>query len=85
MDDLQHIFPQAITIGQKAAGAYGDTTKVNLPGDYVLEFTGNGIFYPDHSQTQQTGIKIDEVIQYKDQDIIENRDLEFERILSLVK
>lgn len=47
--DLQHIFPQAITIGQQTASAYGDITKVNLPGDYVLEFTGNGIFYPDHS------------------------------------
>lgn len=41
---LQHIFPQSVTMGQRTAGADGDVTKVNLPGDYVLEFTGNGIF-----------------------------------------
>lgn len=83
--NLQHIFPHAITMGQKTAGADGDVTKVNLPGDYLLEFTGNGIFYPDHSQTQQTGIRVDEIITYKDKDILENRDLEFERIISLLK
>lgn len=82
---LQHIFPQSVTMGQRTAGADGDVTKVNLPGDYVLEFTGNGIFYPDNSQTQQTGIRIDEIIPYKDKDILENRELEFERILSLIK
>jgi len=83
--NLQHIFPQAITIGQRTAGADGDLTKVNLPGDYLLEFTGNGIFYPDNSQTQQTGIRINEMIKYTDKDILTNRDLEFERIISLVK
>ncbi len=79
---LQKIFPKSLTIGQQSAGADGDLVKVNLPGDYVLEFTGNGIFYPDNSQTQQIGIRIDEIIQYKDKDILEGRDLEFERILS---
>jgi C-terminal processing protease CtpA/Prc len=82
---LQKIFPKSLTIGQQSAGADGDVVKVNLPGDYVLEFTGNGIFYPDNSQTQQTGIRIDEIIKYKDTDILSNRDLEFERIISLVK
>lgn len=50
---LQKIFPQSITIGQQTSGADGDVVKINLPGDYLLEFTGNGIFYPDNSQTQQ--------------------------------
>lgn len=82
---LQKIFPQSLTIGQQTSGADGDLVKVNLPGDYLLEFTGNGIFYPDNSQTQQVGIKIDELIPYKDQDILSNRDLEFERVLNSVK
>ncbi len=59
--------------------------KINLPGDYLLEFTGNGIFYPDNSQTQQTGIRINELITYKDQDILDKKDLEFERVLKSVK
>lgn len=79
---LQKIFPQSITIGQQTSGADGDVVKINLPGDYLLEFTGNGIFYPDNTQTQQKGIRINELIQYTDQDILDNRDLEFERVLN---
>lgn len=82
---LQKIFPQSITIGQQTAGADGDIVKVNLPGNYLLEFTGNGIFYPDNSQTQQTGVRIDEVIKYKDQDFLNKKDLEFERVLNALK
>jgi C-terminal processing protease CtpA/Prc len=82
---LQKIFPQSLTIGQQTAGADGDLVKVNLPGDYLLEFTGNGIFYPDNSQTQQTGVRINELITYKNQDFLEGRDLEFERVLNSFK
>jgi C-terminal processing protease CtpA/Prc len=82
---LQKIFPQSLTIGQQTAGADGDLVKVNLPGDYLLEFTGNGIFYPDNSQTQQTGVRINELITYKDEDFLEGRDLEFERVLNSFK
>lgn len=79
---LQKIFPQSLTIGQQTSGGDGDLVKVNLPGSYLLEFTGNGIFYPDNSQTQQTGIRMNEVIKYKDQDILDKKDLEFERVLN---
>ncbi|MCX8523030.1 S41 family peptidase [Chryseobacterium formosus] len=82
---LQKIFPQSLTIGQQTSGGDGDLVRVNLPGDYVLPFTGNGIFYPDNSQTQQTGIRINELIKYKDQDILDNRDLEFEKVLNSIK
>jgi len=82
---LQNIFPQSLTIGQQSAGADGDLVKVNLPGDYLLEFTGNAIFYPDNSQTQQTGIRINELIKYKDQDFLDKKDLEFERVLKDLK
>ncbi|MBW3521337.1 S41 family peptidase [Chryseobacterium sp. NKUCC03_KSP] len=82
---LQKIFPQSITISQQTAGADGDVVKVDLPGNYLLEFTGNGIFYPDNSQTQQTGVRIDEVIKYKDQDLLDKKDLEFERVLNAFK
>ncbi|WP_159476888.1 S41 family peptidase [Chryseobacterium sp. 18068] len=82
---LQKIFPQSITIGQQTAGADGDVVRVNLPGNYLLEFTGNGIFYPDNTQTQQIGVKIDKVIKYKDQDFLDKKDLEFERISNALK
>ncbi|AZA58393.1 S41 family peptidase [Chryseobacterium shandongense] len=79
---LQKIFPQSITIGQQTSGADGDVVKINLPGDYLLEFTGNGIFYPDNTQTQQKGIRINKLIKYTDQDILDQRDLEFETVLN---
>ncbi|WP_312900344.1 S41 family peptidase [Chryseobacterium taichungense] len=78
---LQKIFPKSVTIGQQTSGADGDVVKINLPGDYLLEFTGNGIFYPDNTQTQQKGIRINELVKYTDQDILDGRDLEFERVL----
>jgi len=82
---LQKIFPKSMTIGQQTSGADGDLVKINLPGNYVLQFTGNVIFYPDNTQTQQTGIRVNEFIKYKDQDILDGRDLEFEKVLSSVK
>jgi len=82
---LQKIFPQSLTIGQQTSGGDGDVVKVKLPGNYLLEFTGNGIFYPDNSQTQQLGIRINELIKYSDKDILEERDLEFDRVLNSIK
>lgn len=83
--NLQNIFPQAITIGQKTAGADGDITTVALAAGYNLEFTANGIFYYDHSQTQKVGVRINELIRYTDDDIIQKRDLELERILKSIQ
>ncbi|WP_374462173.1 S41 family peptidase [Chryseobacterium taeanense] len=82
---LQKIFPKSMTIGQQTSGADGDLVKINLPGDYVLQFTGNVIFYPDNTQTQQTGIRVNEFIKYTDQDILDGRDLEFEKVLNSIK
>ncbi|BFO66850.1 S41 family peptidase [Chryseobacterium sp. KCF3-3] len=79
--NLQNIFPNARTIGQRTAGADGDIRTITLPGGYNLEFTGNGIFYYDGSQTQKVGVKVNEFIEYSDDDIIQKRDLELERIL----
>ncbi len=72
--NLQHIFPQAITIGQQTAGADGDIKKLVLPGNYTLEFTGNGVFYPDGDQTQKTGVKIDKKVECNDNDFINKND-----------
>lgn len=83
--NLQHIFPQAITIGQKTAGADGDLKKIILPGNYTFEFTGNGIFYPNNLQTQKVGVKIDKMITYSDEEIITKKDIPFETILNLIE
>lgn len=45
-------------IGSSTAGADGNVTAVRLPGGYSTYFSGLEVLYPDGSQTQQTGIRI---------------------------
>lgn len=80
--NLQYTFPQATTIGEQTAGADGDIKKMKLPGGYTLEFTGNGIFYPNGKQTQKLGVHIDKKINYTDSDILAGKDLAFDFIQS---
>ncbi|HAA15862.1 MAG TPA: peptidase S41 [Cytophagales bacterium] len=46
-------------MGSQTAGADGNVTKLILPGGLETYFSGVGIFYPDGTQTQRTGIQID--------------------------
>lgn len=54
---------EAIVIGSQTAGADGNANKFNLPGGFDTMFTGLGIYYPDGTQTQRVGIKIDITIK----------------------
>jgi len=45
-------------IGSATAGADGNVTAVRLPGGYTTYFSGLEVLYPDGSQTQRTGIRI---------------------------
>jgi carboxyl-terminal processing protease len=54
---------KTIVIGSQTAGADGNASKFRLPGGFDTMFTGLGIYYPDESQTQRVGIKIDIVIK----------------------
>lgn len=80
--NLQNTFPLAITIGEQTAGADGDIKKMKLPGGYTLEFTGNGIFYPNGQQTQKVGVHINKKTHYTDSDILIGKDVAFDFIQS---
>jgi len=45
-------------IGSSTAGADGNVTAIKFPGGYSTYFSGLEVLYPDGSQTQQTGIRI---------------------------
>lgn len=66
--------PNVLTIGSKTAGADGNVSYVYLPGDIITYFTGIGILYPDSSQTQRIGVKIDTIINPKAEDLRNNYD-----------
>lgn len=48
-----------ITIGNQTAGADGDVVVFEYIGGYRTAMSGNGILYPDGTETQRKGVKID--------------------------
>lgn len=54
--------PGSVTVGSQTAGADGDVTRIQLP--YAsFNITGAGICYPDGTNAQRNGVKIDMVIE----------------------
>ncbi len=53
------IAENALIAGQQTAGADGDVVKFWLPGNILTCISGIGVYYPDKSETQGPGVKID--------------------------
>ncbi|WP_027388493.1 S41 family peptidase, partial [Chryseobacterium gregarium] len=81
---LQHMFPDAITIGSQSAGADGDDKEIILPGGYKFPFTGNAVFYPDGTQAQRKGVKIDKLIDPNISDVAKNIDTQLNEALKWI-
>jgi len=75
--------PNSMVIGSQTAGTDGDITFVDLPGGIKTGFTGVGIYYPDRSETQNVGIKIDKYVEPSLQDVTEGRDIQLEMALQM--
>jgi hypothetical protein len=50
-------------IGSTTAGADGNVSYITLPGDLRTGISGIGVLYPDGSESQQVGVKIDKVVK----------------------
>tara|TARA_R110002126_G_scaffold181187_4_gene330040 strand:+ start:49903 stop:51534 length:1632 start_codon:yes stop_codon:yes gene_type:complete len=48
-----------ITVGNQTAGADGISTAIKYLGGYTTRFSGYGIMYPDGTESQRIGVKID--------------------------
>lgn len=72
-------------IGSKTAGANGKVTHFNLPCGIVTSMTGLGVYYPDGSDLQQTGVKINEYIEPSIEGIKEGRDELLERAIEIIE
>ncbi|MCU7618444.1 S41 family peptidase [Chryseobacterium sp. PBS4-4] len=81
---LQHMFPNAITIGSQSAGADGDDKEIILPGGYKFPFSGNAIFYPDGTQTQRKGVKIDKFVYPTISDVAKNTDTQLNEAIKWI-
>ena len=53
---------EVVTLGSQTAGADGDVTRIQLP--YAsFNITGAGICYPDGTNAQRNGVKIDMLVE----------------------
>lgn len=82
---LQTLFPNSITIGEKSSGGDGDRKLINLPGNYQFPFTGNAIFYPDGTVAQRKGVRIDQPMERKVADILDEKDGFLQKAIELIK
>ena len=53
----------AIVLGSQTAGSDGPCVDFDLPGGYLTTFSGNGVFYPNGTETQRIGIVPDIVVK----------------------
>lgn len=51
--------PNAVVVGSQTAGADGNIASVDLPGGLRPAFSGLGVWYPDGTEAQRYGVKID--------------------------
>lgn len=79
------VAPKARVFGSQTAGADGNVSEIVLPGGFKTYMTGIGIYYPDDTETQQIGVKIDETIKPTIQSVREGKDLVLEKALEYLK
>lgn len=77
--------PGAVVIGETTAGADGNISKLWLPGDIFTVISGIGILYPDGTETQRKGVKIDIEAHPTIKGIRAGRDELLERALSYIE
>ncbi|MDR2056921.1 MAG: hypothetical protein LBP83_01300 [Dysgonamonadaceae bacterium] len=77
--------PRTITIGNSSSGADGNITILEFPGKVQTCFSGIGIYYPDMTQTQRTGVKIDYIVEPTLESIKNGIDLPLEKALAVIK
>jgi C-terminal processing protease CtpA/Prc len=77
--------PNATVIGSTTAGADGDVSSIVLPGGMSTMFSGIGILYPDGTETQRKGVKIDKVVVPTIKGIKEKRDELLEEAVRIIK
>ena len=65
---------QVTTIGSQTAGADGNVSKMELPGGLSTWISGIGVFYPDGTETQRNGIKLNYEVKPSISGILEGRD-----------
>jgi len=72
-----------ITVGSQTAGADGDVVSFEYMGGYITSISGIGILYPDKTETQRKGVRIDVKIEPTVSGIRQGRDEILEKALEI--
>lgn len=72
------------TIGSQTSGADGNVVRFNMVGGYETQISGVGIFYPDGTETQRKGVKIDIKVNPTLQAIINGKDEILEKAIEFI-
>ena len=77
--------PGSVVIGSQTAGADGAVSQIPMGGKLAISYSGYGIYYPDKTQTQQVGVRIDIPVKKTIQSIINNQDIIMEEALKYLE
>jgi len=77
--------PNSITIGIQTAGADGVKTYIPMGGKLALSYSGYGIYYPDKTETQRRGIRIDIPVKKTIESVINDQDVILDEALKYLK
>lgn len=77
--------PRTITVGRSTAGSNGNIVRMKFPGEIESWHSGVGIYYPDFTPTQRTGIKIDYIVEPDVTSVSKNIDVALEKAKDLAK
>lgn len=72
-----------ITVGSQTVGADGDVASYELVGGGKVYYTGIGVLYPDGSESQRKGVKIDKIVKPTINGIREGRDEVLEKAIEI--
>lgn len=76
-------FDNVITIGSQTAGANGDVVNFNFSDGFYTGFSGSGVYYPDGSDIQRKGVKIDITVMPTIKGLQSNKDEILEKALEI--
>ena len=76
--------PDVTVIGSTTAGADGNVSQIMLPGGVSTRISGLGVYYPDGTETQRKGIKIDIVMKPTIEGIKNGKDELLEKAIEII-
>ncbi|MBS1599369.1 MAG: peptidase S41 [Bacteroidetes bacterium] len=76
--------PDFTVIGSTTAGADGNVSTIPMVGGFSTFISGIGVFYPDGTQTQRKGIKIDMIVKPTIEGIRNGKDELLEKAIEII-